>query len=539
MKRKVSFGFEITKVDAEKRIVGGVATDSIKDRQGDIIPFGVAVAAFEECADTLGIREMHAAKAVGRLEGWLPDEEAQSVPIEVYLSESTDGNDALTKVKEGILRGFSLGGNALASHRENGVNIIDKLEIVEISLVDVPANPHAVISVVKAAGMEKPEGKKLSKVAGSYRDLESKLGEAVAARRAVLEPVADTECCCCDTWVEDWGVDWVIYHDGSDIMRCAWGRNSDGSIILGPPEEVEETYVPKGRTEITTTEVPSMASELVIKNREDMAVAKALTARNLVRKGDVGSAIKSVSDLLSTAGTDPDAMAQAQAALSVVSDMVTSLESDESTEDSSSTGTTTGSSTGTTGSSVELCKTGSESGSSTSTPSTSTSTGSTPSTASNSTGTSTDSGSTPSTASTSTGTSTDSGTSTGTTSTGSEPSTESTSTVTKNVQPAPAGTENAPTLNPGVVNGVTLEAAAKAGAAAALGELLNIAKGTESKDIGTKAPENVETLDPIEKALADGDYKAALEAADGDQNKVDEVAHRSVIKSLTASGIHS
>ena len=150
--RHIALAFAISKVDASARIVEGYATVGVRDRQGDIIPLSTAVAAFTANAETLGIREMHQPKAVGRLEGWWKDENADAVYVRVWLSESRDGEDAWLKVQEGILRGFSIGGRAKASHREGDAVVVDELELYEISLVDVPANPQALISVVKAAG---------------------------------------------------------------------------------------------------------------------------------------------------------------------------------------------------------------------------------------------------------------------------------------------------------------------------------------------------------------------------------------------------
>lgn len=525
MNKRVTFGFEITKFDTQQRIVEGIATDAIQDRQGDIIPFAVAVEAFQTCADSLGIREMHQPKAVGRLEGWQADSDAQSIPVQVYISESTDGQDTLTKVEEKILRGFSIGGNALASHREGGANIIDKLEIVEISLVDVPANPHAVISVVKAVGMEAKHRAVTKGLAGSFQDKQQALQAAVEARC----PGDDT--CCGGPWVDDWSVNEVVYSDAEGhYWQCAWGTATDGSVYLGTPTEVESMYVPVSGTEAITTsqEVPSMSSELVIKNREDMAVAKALTARNLVQKGDVGSAINSVSELLSTAGSDPDALAQAQAALSVVGEMVSSMGS-SSSSDSSSTDSSSPSSTSSTSSSSPSSSSSTDSSSPSSSSSTSSSSPSSESS-------STFSASSPSTMEKE-ACKEASSTSTPSTSTTTDPSTTS---VKKDAAPAgigvPAGMQAAPggpDTNVMVV-GVSLQEAARAGAQAVLDQLLAEPQPlAKSKEIGVTLPNTV-TSDPIVKAVESGDMKSAVETA-GSALQAEEAVMKSVTAGMGAA----
>lgn len=149
MQNLIQFGFEITKFDAEQRLVEGWATTEVEDLQGDTIPYQVSKYAFAESAQAVGIREMHQPKAVGVLKKWWPDDENKRIGVSVYISKSRDGEDVLTKVKEGVLKGFSIGGRALDWGFEGVKRIIKKLALTEISLVDVPANPQALITVVK------------------------------------------------------------------------------------------------------------------------------------------------------------------------------------------------------------------------------------------------------------------------------------------------------------------------------------------------------------------------------------------------------
>ena len=338
--RKIQFGFGITKFDAEQRIVGGIATAADLDRQGDIIPYEVALAAFAKAAETMGIREMHQPKAVGRLESYEGLSDQEAIYIEVYLSKSTDGEDALIKVQEGVLKGFSLGGNAPASHRnEIGANVIDVLEITETSLVDVPAHPKALITVVKLADSEEGTVAKPRSVRKtlSYNDIYNKLGDAVRDRCQAERPMESDVW----GWVDDFGPDWVVYHDGSKLVRCGWGRAGDEVFLGSLCEEVEETYVPVSSpsddglgsefggiapstagTSSQTTEVFSMDPKLLQKFALDIGVTKALMDRGVaVTKGDLASTINSVKELLNSAGSDPAALEQAQAALSVAAEM--------------------------------------------------------------------------------------------------------------------------------------------------------------------------------------------------------------------------
>jgi hypothetical protein len=113
----MSLTFSISKVgQGDDRIVEGWATTASLDKQGDVVPFDVAVAAFERAASSLGIREMHQPVAVGVLRNWWADPDNERIGVQVWLSQSPDGESALTKCREGVLKGFSIGGVCTKSH---------------------------------------------------------------------------------------------------------------------------------------------------------------------------------------------------------------------------------------------------------------------------------------------------------------------------------------------------------------------------------------------------------------------------------------
>ena len=120
--RPIRFSFAISKVgmpgDTEERIVEGWATAECIDKQGDIVPFDVAVAAFERGASMMGVREMHLQKAVAALQSWWPDPENKRIGIRVFIPETTAGNDVLTNCRAGVYKGFSIGGLCTQSHME-------------------------------------------------------------------------------------------------------------------------------------------------------------------------------------------------------------------------------------------------------------------------------------------------------------------------------------------------------------------------------------------------------------------------------------
>ncbi len=131
----------ITKVDAEQRMVYGYASTEALDSDGERVMKSAMEEALPEYAKFSNIREMHKNSAVGVAKDITVDDKG------VYIAAKVVDDAAWEKVREGVYKGFSIGGRTLA---KDG-NVITKIKLSEISLVDRPANPEAVFDVWKAA----------------------------------------------------------------------------------------------------------------------------------------------------------------------------------------------------------------------------------------------------------------------------------------------------------------------------------------------------------------------------------------------------
>lgn len=162
--------FTIAKLDQEHRIVEGFASTEALDSQGDVVDADAIKGALPDYMQWANLREMH----IG------PDGEQEVAAVGTVLkAEVIDGDvevdgqvyhnplhiiakvvddDAWNKVKEGVYKGFSIGGKILKAVREQlegqTIRRIVKLLLFEISLVDRPANPDAKIFVWKGIGMD-------------------------------------------------------------------------------------------------------------------------------------------------------------------------------------------------------------------------------------------------------------------------------------------------------------------------------------------------------------------------------------------------
>ncbi|MGH7049085.1 MAG: DUF6582 domain-containing protein, partial [Acetobacteraceae bacterium] len=138
----VNFYLPIAKVDREQRMVFGYASTPTRDLDGEIIELEAIKEALPDYMAWRNIREMHQPSAVGVAKEANVDERG------LYIGAKIVDDDAWKKVIEEVYKGFSIGGDVT---RRDG-STITGLDLIEISLVDRPANPDCRIDVVKAAG---------------------------------------------------------------------------------------------------------------------------------------------------------------------------------------------------------------------------------------------------------------------------------------------------------------------------------------------------------------------------------------------------
>lgn len=138
---------EITKIDDEQRLVMGYASTETRDQQGEVVRRTAIADALPDYMKFGNIREMHTASAVGVAKEADMDEKG------LWLGAHVVDDAAWRKVKAGVYKGFSVGGR-VTKRDPMDRSIITGLELTEISLVDRPANPDAVYTVVKRVAGE-------------------------------------------------------------------------------------------------------------------------------------------------------------------------------------------------------------------------------------------------------------------------------------------------------------------------------------------------------------------------------------------------
>lgn len=127
-------------------VVGFASSESL-DSAGEIITANAMRNALPDYMKFANVREMHdATKAAGTA-----TDAAVQADGKTYFAVHVVDPIAVLKVENGVYKGFSIAGRVL----ERQGNKITQLQLIEVSLVDRPANPDAVFTCYKCDDSEK------------------------------------------------------------------------------------------------------------------------------------------------------------------------------------------------------------------------------------------------------------------------------------------------------------------------------------------------------------------------------------------------
>ena len=282
-----SMNIPMFKINEEQRLVYGRATKEAVDRSGEIMDYETSKENFIEWSNDFAertngksygaVREQHdAKKAVGKIAqplSFVDEEKAIDVCVKVVDDEAWE------KVKEGVLTAFSIGGRYGKQWTDDEGNLHYTAVPTEISLVDQPCLPEAVIEYVKADGSIEmktfhKEGKNMDEMqkANALEELQ-KTDETVMQNFKEALAKADTKKAFSFEeitnrlmgalkaqittpfnagyfWIKKTYADSVIISgdldgDGDeDCYRVGYSMDADGIITLGKIEAVRAVWIP-------------------------------------------------------------------------------------------------------------------------------------------------------------------------------------------------------------------------------------------------------------------------------------------------------
>jgi len=265
----------MTKIDEEKRLVYGTATQEVKDRSDETMDYDSSKPLFEKWSQDIekasggkslgNVREMHSNKAAGKLTQLTFNDAAKAIEVCAKVVD----DDSWNKVKEGVLTGFSIGGSYAKRWRDATGGTRFTAGPAELSLVDLPCCPTATFDVIKASGMVEQREFKIKEDNSLEQeinktildDFTKALADKDLAKAFSFEEITNrlqgalngqikTPFNCGYFWVKATYPDSVIIAgdidgDGDkDLYRVAYTMTDDGIVTLGDIQEVKMEFVP-------------------------------------------------------------------------------------------------------------------------------------------------------------------------------------------------------------------------------------------------------------------------------------------------------
>lgn len=131
--------------------VWGYASTEAVDSDGETITAAAMKAALPDYMKFGAVREMHGKSAAGTAIEARVEDDGRTL-FGAHIVDPV----AVKKVQAGVYKGFSVGGKA-TQRDELNKSIITGLSLIEVSLVDRPANPEAVFTCYKADAADKDD----------------------------------------------------------------------------------------------------------------------------------------------------------------------------------------------------------------------------------------------------------------------------------------------------------------------------------------------------------------------------------------------
>lgn len=157
---KTRMFFLLTKVNSVLRTVSGIATAEVPDQDNEICDYESTKPLFQAWSEMIekasggkslgNVREMHGAKAVGKLTKITFNDDDKAIEIEAKIVDDETWN----KIEEGVLTGFSQGGAYVKTWKDPDNKKLTRFTAKpsEMSVVDNPCLTVASFEYVKADG---------------------------------------------------------------------------------------------------------------------------------------------------------------------------------------------------------------------------------------------------------------------------------------------------------------------------------------------------------------------------------------------------
>lgn len=259
--------------ETDKRLVEGFANVSVLDRQGDVVPVEAMSQAMLNYMDKGGIILLsHENKPVGKVVQWNVQKPEGSSGDGIHIiaqiyTDSALGDAAWKMLKEKMITGFSIGGVAreVKEIRDKGAvggvaRELTKIELNEISLVQIPANQEAIVetlSVAKSGSVRKELHRH-----GSTRAEADSIAQKLKQEGAVVYRVVERD--------GEWAVD---YGFATNVSNSQGAREQQRAPEKKPSRSTLDAYkAQKGKARVPLAlaeDAPTRANPETIEAEQD------------------------------------------------------------------------------------------------------------------------------------------------------------------------------------------------------------------------------------------------------------------------------
>jgi len=277
--------------------VKGLATDATLDLDEQICDPEWLKTAMPEWFAIGNIREMHQSKAIGK--AMEMEQSGTGYIVEAKIVDS----EAARLVEEGIYTGFSVGikGARVEKSADAPGGMIRSGKIVEVSLVDRPANPSCVIELAKSVKGKLVKGTAMADIEKDAINTEAVMIEPKGAPEEVYE--YSHACASCDGTGYKANVPGNLMETPCDVCGGT-GKQPEGQIedMLqnSPtiPETMENREMKSADAEETEIATPDVEVEPEVEKREFSTAERDAAAESGAAMPDGSFPIKSAKDLM-------------------------------------------------------------------------------------------------------------------------------------------------------------------------------------------------------------------------------------------------
>jgi hypothetical protein len=265
--------------DENTRLVEGFANVEVLDRQSDIVPTETMFKAMLGYMERGGIILLgHENKPVGKVVQWGVERLPSGVEgIHIIASIHTGtglGDAAWAMLKDKQITGFSIGGVATETSRFKDKSAaggiareLSEIELNEISLVQIPANPLAVVEQMSMAKEMDEDGrvldfveKEMHKYAATKREADE-VAQRIQHEGNVVRRIYQVK----PEGAESWCIDWTYKVNPSNAQGKREEVHPKPSKGDAHPAKIDEHKVPKQRVLMALK-----AAGLMVKSERDL-----------------------------------------------------------------------------------------------------------------------------------------------------------------------------------------------------------------------------------------------------------------------------